>query len=37
MNLHGGQVAVDSRPGAGSTFTVSIPVSKDGDHPSDAP
>jgi len=31
VNLHGGEIAVDSRPGTGSTFTVRIPLSREGD------
>jgi len=37
VNLHGGEIAVDSRPGAGSTFTVRIPLSREGDAPADVP
>jgi two-component system, OmpR family, sensor kinase len=34
---HHGRVEVDSRPGAGSTFTVVIPVDQPGDRPAEEP
>ncbi|WP_028612456.1 ATP-binding protein [Paenibacillus harenae] len=36
IELHGGSISVDSSPGQGSVFTVTLPLSENADHPMEA-